>query len=755
MSVRRSMVIIAAVALVLSAAVAAAVSESDGVSSYTARVFVGDGTESGTTEYTGTGTDVEEILESALSSFGLEINPSGTVRSMNGQDNTDSNSWNIYQWRPPTGWVSLLANVTGDAYLENGTSYYVYYSDVSTSDGSTTYSKPSSFEPTSTAYFYIKFVSDSNANSYVTSVLTEEERLEGFWISGTGSDVAMAFINAVDTLVARGNTGFELVINDDRTDELYGWLGSFMGLEDEQISSEIWNYWSQFSWDSDTGSWEFNNYCLGYYDPGVTPYFCLVRQQTTEDNADSGVSVTPSDMTSNVRSDSCTVRFLDGDGNTIKTQTVRYFASATAPSTATKTAEGTTTYTFSGWDREFDQVISNITVTATFTSSSSDPGTDPDDDSGSTVPSSVSLSSSTLSLNVGASSTLTATVRPSTATDKSVTWSTSDRAVASVSSSGRVTALSAGTAIITVTTVVGGYTASCTVTVREDASAVTSIELEYTYAAMSVGGSMTLGVTVGPMTATDRSVTWSTSDSSIAIVDSSGNVSAVSEGKAVITARTSSGGLTATCTVEVLPDTGSASLNVDVDDDGSDSYTASVSVGGISGTDTEITVSTALGDVTLSSASVSYLGSGGSLSVTVAYYSTSDLLAAQKAAISTLEVEVTIYQYLIDGSDCDDLGGSATVRMPYALAEGSSASDVRVYSLATNGTLEAIPCTYSDGYVTFETTHFSLYFASTENLGSSEGDGGSDSDNTFTYIAIGAVVAVLIAIASYAIARKG
>lgn len=79
----------------------------------------------------------------------------------------------------------------------------------------------------------------------------------------------------------------------------------------------------------------------------------------------------------------------------------------------------------------------------------------------------VSLDKTALTLYEGTSATLTATVTPSTAANKNVTWSSSDAAVATVNPEGVVAAVSAGTAVITVTTVDGGFTAECTVTVKE------------------------------------------------------------------------------------------------------------------------------------------------------------------------------------------------------------------------------------------------------------------------------------------------
>ena len=87
---------------------------------------------------------------------------------------------------------------------------------------------------------------------------------------------------------------------------------------------------------------------------------------------------------------------------------------------------------------------------------------------GATVPvESISLNTTELELSVGESSTLSANVLPDNATYKTVTWSSSNTAVATVSSNGVVTGVGAGTATITVITIDGGKTATCTVTVTE------------------------------------------------------------------------------------------------------------------------------------------------------------------------------------------------------------------------------------------------------------------------------------------------
>ena len=88
---------------------------------------------------------------------------------------------------------------------------------------------------------------------------------------------------------------------------------------------------------------------------------------------------------------------------------------------------------------------------------------------------SVSLSQSAVTLEVGGTSNLTATVQPSNATNKVVSWSTSNQSVATVNN-GTVTAVAEGTATITATA--GGESATCSVTVNKKVVAVTSIELD-------------------------------------------------------------------------------------------------------------------------------------------------------------------------------------------------------------------------------------------------------------------------------------
>ena len=164
----------------------------------------------------------------------------------------------------------------------------------------------------------------------------------------------------------------------------------------------------------------------------------------------------------------------------------------------------------------------------------------------------VSLNKSTLTLNVGGTNTLIATVLPSNATNKSVTWSTNNRSVASVNN-GTVTAHAKGQATITVTTTDGGYTDSCLVTVSEatTTTSVTGVTLNNDTLTMNkIGGTQTLGYTITPSNATNQNVTWSTSVPTVASINN-GIITANANGTTVITIKTTDGGYTDTCTVTV------------------------------------------------------------------------------------------------------------------------------------------------------------------------------------------------------------
>lgn len=165
----------------------------------------------------------------------------------------------------------------------------------------------------------------------------------------------------------------------------------------------------------------------------------------------------------------------------------------------------------------------------------------------------ISLSNGSLTLTEGETSTLTATIYPSKATDKTVTWTTNDTKVATVSSKGVVTAVGAGTCRIKATTNDGtNLSEECLVTVKASVVKATSISLNRNELTLTEGETSTLKATVGPSDATDQTVSWRSSNTAVATVSSKGVVSAKGAGSCTITATTNDGTkLTDDCQVTV------------------------------------------------------------------------------------------------------------------------------------------------------------------------------------------------------------
>ena len=165
----------------------------------------------------------------------------------------------------------------------------------------------------------------------------------------------------------------------------------------------------------------------------------------------------------------------------------------------------------------------------------------------------ISLNQEELSLTVGGTFTLVATITPSKADNKNITWTSSNVDVASINE-GLITALSVGETTITVTTEDGGFTASCKVNVLAAPVAVTGVELNYNEYTLKVGKQITLQERLVPSNATNHNVTWTSSDETIATVEN-GTVLAKAAGSATIEVKTEDGEYTATCEVTVVEDT--------------------------------------------------------------------------------------------------------------------------------------------------------------------------------------------------------
>ena len=156
----------------------------------------------------------------------------------------------------------------------------------------------------------------------------------------------------------------------------------------------------------------------------------------------------------------------------------------------------------------------------------------------------ITLNKSSVTVDQGKTVTLTPTVYPSTLEDKTVKWKSSDKSVATVTSAGKVKGVKAGVATITCTSNATGLSTTCTVTVP-------GVALDQTEVILKKKKTLTLTPTFYPETLEDKSVTWKSSDKTIATVSSAGKVTGVKSGVVTITCTSKATGLSATCKVTV------------------------------------------------------------------------------------------------------------------------------------------------------------------------------------------------------------
>jgi uncharacterized protein YjdB len=160
----------------------------------------------------------------------------------------------------------------------------------------------------------------------------------------------------------------------------------------------------------------------------------------------------------------------------------------------------------------------------------------------------VSLDTSAVTLVPGDTLRLTATVTPKNADIPGVTWRSTANACATVSLAGRVTAIAAGTASVIVTSVNGGFTDTCTVTVVQPA---TGVSLDVKAVALKPQATVQLTAAVRPENADFPDVTWHSANTTVANVNDKGLVTAIANGTAAIVVTTVDGSFTDTCTVTV------------------------------------------------------------------------------------------------------------------------------------------------------------------------------------------------------------
>lgn len=166
-----------------------------------------------------------------------------------------------------------------------------------------------------------------------------------------------------------------------------------------------------------------------------------------------------------------------------------------------------------------------------------------------------------IKINCGETQKTAVTIEPSDATEKRFSYAVADDTVCTIDENGVITALKVGDTEITVTTRNGRFVASLKVQVVDDA--VKGITLEPSEMDLIIGDSYTLKPTVLSADALNKVVTYESSDPTIVTVDVNGNLKALKEGDATITATTEEGGFTATCTVHAIQGTPALSLNIE------------------------------------------------------------------------------------------------------------------------------------------------------------------------------------------------
>ena len=150
----------------------------------------------------------------------------------------------------------------------------------------------------------------------------------------------------------------------------------------------------------------------------------------------------------------------------------------------------------------------------------------------------------------GEKATIYAVYNPSNVTDKVLYWTSSNPSVATVSE-GNITAVGKGTATITATSRDGGKKATCEVTVTDGTVELQSLTLKSDMEILTKGSKTTIYAVYNPSNVTDKVLYWTSSNPKVATV-SEGNVVAVGNGVATITAKSRDGGKIATCQIIVV-----------------------------------------------------------------------------------------------------------------------------------------------------------------------------------------------------------
>ena len=360
-------------------------------------------------------------------------------------------------------------------------------------------------------------------------------------------------------------------------------------------------------------------------------------------------------------------------------------------------------------------------------------------------------------LRVGKTMELSAKVFPSDATHKGVSWTSSDTGIVRVTSDGIAEGIAPGKAVLTVTTDDGGFKDTVEVEVMPK-GAVTELSLSDSKSVMTVGESYTFIAIAGPEDADDKTVEWSSSDSDVLEVDADGNVTAKAVGEASVMVKACSGGLSVICKVRIVENLGDADsldFSTGVPSDKIDIKLGTEHMSALVENGKTCEIKTDNGSILIST---EVLDKYKDDDIDISFNKAGDknLTDIQKDIVKGSQV----YEFLINGSDVPDLGGKVTISVEYTVPSGKSADDVRIYHIGWKGDLEEMVSIYDavSQTLTFETDHFSMYFASADDPMGGEDEQtvpdtpGDDSDgsdskgsNTWAYAVAAAVLLIVVA----------
>lgn len=259
---------------------------------------------------TGFGNTIAAILASAFPDRDIQYSSNGSIASVDGVDNTNKNTWAVFKWASPDGWDVLSVSANSKIELPEGVTLALHYAEKTKDDqGKISYSAPD-IDVEYKVYFFLQFKEGYDHNDIIRSILTEQERKDGFWIEGTGENVIECLQDAVYTYLLHDTYTDEdkkEILSYDERRESYGWLNKFLGWEDTRVSTSggdygTWTYWSQYTYEpdaeilNDASEWSYNQLSLGQYDITECHYFALILQTTTVETVNIPIATTPAEI---------------------------------------------------------------------------------------------------------------------------------------------------------------------------------------------------------------------------------------------------------------------------------------------------------------------------------------------------------------------------------------------------------------------------------------------------------------------------